>query len=251
MIQVVMLGDHRPLGRWVHSLTDIDFAPLMQEWEQILVEDNRKGVLEGTDGFDQPAPELVYRFGAGQATAARSGVGFGTAAKRFKGFSGYTGGKRFKRLPFPGKRRREYRLADAAPADMPRRRGGPWNDDGPAILPNNNLSTGAYQRLTGPRLAPRREASRVIANYHTRHGRDEAGWFAEGAWVDVVTPDGEELLPYHFNGWGVPKYDLRGVRRWGLARAADELQAFVRKKLRPPASSGDFATGWTQLREIQ
>jgi hypothetical protein len=251
MIQVVMIGSHAPLQRWVGKLVDIDFSPLMQTWEKVVVEDNRKGVLSGLDAFDQPMPPLAYRFGSGSATSARSGTAFGTVVKRFKGFSTYTGGKRFKRKPFPG-----VSVMGVRPN---RGKRGPWPPGGKsgdhdrtrAILPNNNLSTPAYQQLTGPRLAPRREASRVITNYHTRYGRDAIGWFAEGEWVDVVSADGVPFLEAHFDGVGVPQYDLRGVRRWGLAEASAAVDAFLRKKLRDtPGYSGDFTSEWGQTREV-
>jgi hypothetical protein len=246
--QVINLDRLKVLRRGLGSLVAIDFSPLMLRWEDVLVEDNRKGVLEGTDGWGRAMPPLVYRNGAGKKTAGRKGDVRGSTEKRFKGRSDYEFyNPKFLERSKPGiSRPRKPRDKDRKTYAV---QAGP-RKAGAVILPNNNLSTAAYQRLTGPRLAPRRDASRVITNYETRHGHDAQSWFAEGSWRDVLTPTGDELLPIHFNGTGAaPKYDLRHVRPWGITEAGKRLRAFVHRKIqRFKDGTPYFETGWSQYR---
>jgi len=49
----------------LHGLAEPDASELVEEWERILVEGNRRGVLQGLDGHDRPMPPLKYRTGRG------------------------------------------------------------------------------------------------------------------------------------------------------------------------------------------
>lgn len=182
-------GGFDALSRKLARLRDPDASSLMVTWEKIIVEDNRKGVLAGTDKDDRPMPPLKYRGGAGASTKGRKGGARGTVAVGAHN---------------PGS--------------------------------GGNLSTAEYRKLTGPRLAPRREQSRVITNLFTAHGRDPANanrWFAIGAWQGIVTRKGEELLPLHFRGMGRnPRYDLAGVRAWGQRQAREALRQWVDRMLK-------------------
>lgn len=96
---------------------------------------------------------------------------------------------------------------------------------------HDNLTTAQYLELTGPRLAPRRERSRVIKNLHTEIRSDPpAGtWEVVGAWAEVVSVKGVRFLSYHFNGTGrLPRYDLRPIRPKDREFALNALRAFVR-----------------------
>jgi hypothetical protein len=171
-------------------------GPLLRDLYGVIVEDNRRGVMMGLDKFDKPAPPLKYRQGARiQSTTRtiRSGL-FGIQELRFKG------------------------------RDVKRGR----------MLPNNNLQTWQYKKLTGPRLAPRRDSSRVIANLrHKENRRVGNTWIVEAYWPEVLTPDGLRLLPFHFEGTGrTPKYDLRGVRRWGTEKARHIARAYFLRLLK-------------------
>jgi hypothetical protein len=88
-----------------------------------------------------------------------------------------------------------------------------------------------YAAATGPRLAPFREASRVITNLDTRPGRDGLVWFAEGAWFDVVSKKGVSFLPFHFaeaRGRATfPRYDLRPIRPVDRQTMGRQLKQFV------------------------
>lgn len=95
------------------------------------------------------------------------------------------------------------------------------------------LSHSEYENLTGPRLAPRGDASRVIKNLHIeiRHFADLGRWEVIGAWLDVVSKTGVPFLPFHFEGAGRnPKYDLRPVREPDLRFCENALRAFVRSE---------------------
>ena len=106
---------------------------------------------------------------------------------------------------------------------------------------HDNLTSSQYRQLTGPRLAPRGEASRVIKNLHTeiRSFPTEGRWEVVGAWYQkeggslgssVVSVKGVPFLIYHFEGQGRnPKYDLRPVRPEDLKFAANALRAFVKE----------------------
>ncbi len=174
-----------------------DLRELGETWERIIAEDNRKGILSGTDGDGKAAPPLRYRMGAGRSTKGRSGDRKGFRVSRFRGFA-----------PRMGK-----------------------------VLPNNNLTTEQYQKLSGPRLAPRRDASRVIANHKTetliRAGVKGPTLEVTGQWVDVVSAKGSPFLAAHFTGRGrLPKYDLRGIRQWGLNQARNAALAWLRVLIR-------------------
>ena len=43
------------------NLADPDAGPLMEEWEDIITEDNRRGVLAGLDKDGRPMPAVTYR----------------------------------------------------------------------------------------------------------------------------------------------------------------------------------------------
>lgn len=73
-------GGFDALSRKLERLKNPDASPLMETWERIIVEDNRKGVLAGTDKDDKPMPPLQYRNGAGASTKGRKGAAKGTVA---------------------------------------------------------------------------------------------------------------------------------------------------------------------------
>ena len=195
------------LTRLAMKFKGLASGPTADEWGEIgdtfarvMAEDNRKGILSGTDKDDRRMPELKYRMGKVERVKARKGKHLGHRVGTFKGATAPTG--------FGG-----------------------------VNLANNNLTTKEYQRLTGPRLAPRGDESRSIANYvlSWKIRLDPGNRYvleAMGEWKDVLTPEGEELLPIHFEGLGTsPKYDLRGVRRWGMAKLRTDAAAWFRRMI--------------------
>jgi hypothetical protein len=188
--------------RWLGGLADIpsgDLEALGHRLLDIIQEDNRKGVLEGFDKDDRAMPPLGYRHGEGDPTEARGRTDdvFGTTAKRFKGPTNYKGKK--------------GQLREAG------------------ILDNNNLATWLYQTMVGPRLAPRYESSRVITNLvNLDPDVTTNGVTVQAAWFDVVDEDGKPFLIDHFEGRGQARYDLRGVREWGMNEARQSVEEWAR-----------------------
>jgi hypothetical protein len=249
--QVVNLPALGRLQQRLGAFVNLDFAPLMRAWERVLTEDNRKGVLEGKDGWDRMAPPLSYRGGSGQRTEARMGTMRGVAVRRHKGRSDYTFNNPEwlkKTAPTRGVVAPKQRGAVQPTARTQR---APADRRGAVILPNNNMSTAAYRRMSGPRLAPRREASRVIANYVTRSGRAGSTWFAQGQWPKtIMDPKGRPFLRYHFDGVGrMPRYDLRHVREWGMQEARRLLVQYVRHHIRRLGGDVPGVSDWRQYRD--
>lgn len=98
---------------------------------------------------------------------------------------------------------------------------------------HNNLTTKEYEKLGGPPLAPRGVFSRVITNFKTSIVEMSSNsWAVVGGWAEVVNSKGKSFLGAHFNGKGVPKRDLRGVRPEGMAEARQSFIAWARDAIR-------------------
>jgi hypothetical protein len=157
---------------------------------QIITDDNRRGVLAGTDRWGRPMAPVKYR-----------PVG---RAKRPTGAQRNTANARARRGAFAG--------------------------FGPAAAGlNNNLTRAEYEKLGGPPLAPRGAFSRAITNLVTGYQRiGPATWQAFGYWSEVVSVRGVPFLHAHFTGAAtgrghsvrLPARDLAGVRPEGLQLAA-------------------------------
>ena len=77
----------------------------------------------------------------------------------------------------------------------------------------------------------------MIANHKTetliRAGVKGPTLEVTGQWVDVVSAKGSPFLAAHFAGRGrLPKYDLRGIRQWGLNQARNAALAWLRVLIR-------------------
>lgn len=184
------------LTKQLETLKRCDCTPLLPQWSQILVEGNRRGVLSGVDGNDQPMPPLKYRpkqgTAAGKKTSNRQVPNYGTARFQSTGAGPFATGL------------------------------------------HDNLLTRQYELLTGPRLAPRGDASRVIKNLHDQSQADPANGRYECilAWFQVISTKGKPFLIYHFDpesGSHLPKYDLRPIRRADFAFCMNALRAFAKK----------------------
>ena len=173
------------------KLKDPDLMPVMEQWRATVIEGNRRGVLQGVDGYGRPMPALKYRNGT-RAPKTRN-----------------------RRVPDYGTTRH-------------------------AATINDNLTTREYQQLTGPRLAPRGEQSRIIKNLFVDiavSGGTPRRWGLRGGWFEVRGRDGTEFLPVHFlglragrgAGFIMPRYDLRRVRDEDRQLCRNALKAFVRQ----------------------
>jgi len=183
--------------------------PLMQHWERIAEENNRYKVLSGIDKDGNPAPDLTYRLTFAQRRANYAG------AKPVK----LTIGQRL------GQRGNFRRGREAGIGKYTEHAG---------ILENNNLTTAAYKLLDGPRLAPRRQFSRVITNFRTTSWQDDdpTQWRMSGAWVEVVSVKGEHFLHFHFDGNGQKKYDLRGLTTSAVSEARAAIVPWAKLTIR-------------------
>lgn len=76
------------LERKLDRMANPDFAPLMEQWEKVIVEDNRQGVLSGLDKDGRPLAPVTYRGGIAKPTRRRRNARFGTTAGTFKPGSG-------------------------------------------------------------------------------------------------------------------------------------------------------------------
>lgn len=196
-------------------------GPLLKAWTFVLIEDNRRGVMQGIDGDGKPIVPTKYRKSIVQAGAGQAGDKFFNA--RGQAFSNMesAGGITFANLS--GEARVGFK-------------GGT----------GGNATTSQYKKMTGPPLAPRGPASRVISNYTIEPvvGTNTVG--VEGGWDDVVSKTGVPFLPFHFKGGGInnpgkmfansiagnnydlPRRNLVGLRMWGKTQARKELNAWVK-----------------------
>jgi hypothetical protein len=180
------------LDERLRAVEQFDPSPVLDQWASILYEGNRRGVLAGLDGHDQPMPELKYRDGKGKATRNRKAGLFGTRTASKTGAGLFQTGL------------------------------------------HDNLTRAKYKALTGPRLAPRRDSSRVIKNLEMHwHQLADGHWEVVGEWYQVISQDGVPFLPYHFDGEGRnPKYDLRPVRPKDYEWCKNVMQAHINKLFR-------------------
>jgi hypothetical protein len=200
MVEEVMEG--------LNSLTNRQVDPLLEEIALIGIEDNRKGVLRQIDGEGNRMPNVTYRTGKAQRFARfrqRASDNFGTATGTFKGRTNWKAPSTIKRNLAKGR------------------------------LPNNNLTTAAYKKLTGPALAPRGEESRVITNHRGEWGRTAKGYFfVRWYWKDVLSAKGRAFLRAHFRGIGrLPRRDLRGIRPESRVKVKAAIWEFVDLMTRP------------------
>lgn len=187
------------LRRKLDKIQHLDATPYMATAMRIIEEDNRKGILAGTDKDGGYMLATTYRpIGKGRRANARQ-------RNNVKG----------------------------------RPRSGIFGGFGPmAAGLHNNLTSAEYRKLNGPPLAPRRQFSRVITNLRTAYEQEGRVWTAYGAWFDVVDAKRRPFLKYHFKGSGrLPMRDLAGLRPEGRAKArrafiawaADQIRVHLRK----------------------
>lgn len=212
LLRDVHVGNERvfdALTEKLQSLAVIDATPLMVTFCNLIVQDNRTGVLAGLDKDGNPLADVKYR-------PIISSAGPLSARGR---------SDREKQLRH---RQKPNRLRDLL------FRGAGSHESGE----NNNLTSSEYRRLDGPPLAPRYQFSRVISNLKVAYAplNPEPGnthWEAWGYWDEVVDRDGRPFLHYLFDGTGrMPARDLRGVRPEGLEKARAAASAWFRDYIR-------------------
>ncbi len=172
---------------------------LMEHWERLVEEGNRRGILEDkTDKDGNPLIPVSYR------PIGPKGVKL-TVAQRLGQHP------RRKRGDFYGLGKQQSGL-------------------------NNNLFTGEYRLLDGPPLAPRRQFSRVITNFQVTSWQVEnhGAWIVQGEWREVVSKTGYHFLPHLFDG-DPPQpgpRDLRGVRPNDLVKIRATILPWGKRTVR-------------------
>ena len=219
MIHGHVTGTFDGTHAFVASLSTVNnyIGSLMQSWAKVLIEDNRKGVLAGLDKDDKPVASTIYRNSFAQA--------------------GYDRPTYVKFVPNPfGPVAWKVNVSGT-------------HDPGYKPGTTANLTTKQYKSLSGPPLAPRGMASRIISNYKIEAVDGTGGEFGvEGGWDDVVSKKGVEFLPFHFSGnvvsstsaplFGVigvgrgknlARRDMAGLRAWGRSRARTDLKKWIQE----------------------
>ena len=177
-------------------------GPVLVSLMKIIVEDNRRGVLAGTNKDGVAMPAVTYR---------PKGTAKGTTAAQ-------------RNVANARLRKSSYAGLGLHAAGL-----------------HNNLARREYERLGGPPLAPRGASSRVITNLKTGWQRTSGTtWEAYGYWDEVVSMEGVPFLHAHFTGAAtgrghrvhLPIRDLRGVRPEGHEQARRATVNWMRDVLR-------------------
>jgi hypothetical protein len=198
---------------------------LLVAWTNVLIEDNRRGVMMGVDGDGQRMKPTKYRNSFVQTSAGQAtDTFFNSQGTRVTGLAlAYTG-------PKPG-------AFFSNITGTPGARGFKGSS-------GDNLTTAQYKKMSGPPLAPRGVASRVISNYTVEYIASPNMVGVEGGWNDVVSKKGVPFLPFHFSGatfsraffaaaiggdnHHLPRRNLVGLRQWGKTQARKELNAWIK-----------------------
>lgn len=226
-------------GRVDHSLNSVYEAmfrletcqnyvgPLLNAWNEVLLEDNRRGVMQGQQGDGTAMVATKYRTGFTQIGAGSGDDLFFDA--QGKSFSNFESAGMF----------HFGSLGGIGPGFKP--------------SPSDSLTTKQYKQMSGPPLAPRGAASRVISNYRINILTSSNQVGVEGGWDDVFSKKGVPFLPFHFFGatfkrksksgtfmtshasdatafnlHELPIRNLIGLRRWGKTQATKELNAWIK-----------------------
>ena len=176
-------------------------VPLMITWTNILDEQNRRGVLAGTDGDGNPMAPVTYR-------------------------------PQLKPGQKPVKLTVEQRLGQRPNI----KRGVPRSIGSGQARAFNNLTSAEYRLLDGPPLGPRRQFSRVITNFRTDYAEVRKGyWVCTFWWDEVLSVKGVPFLKYHFRGIGQKVRDLRGVRPEAKVQARAALRNWMISEIQSDA----------------
>jgi hypothetical protein len=184
------------------ELAHLDPTPVLIRIGALMDDDNRKGVLAGTDGANQPLAPVTYRpVSAKTGKPTKKGIAL-TVAQRL-GQS-------------PGKGRGRSSRIGSGTEHV-----------------NNNLTTAEYRLLGGPPLAPRKQFSRVITNYTQKPVQvSDTVWEVVGSWVNVLSRKGVPFLTFHFNGVGQKRRDLRGIRPSGISAIRETAKNWMLGEVR-------------------
>lgn len=209
----------------LRMVINIDASALMVRWMLVLAEDNRRGILQGLDGFGVPMAPVTYR----PKTSSPIRLDRVKSEK-------LTQRKTLKGQVAAQQKQAWNQHANAVAARMRKGQGHKAKAGDFQGGINGNLTSSEYRLLGGPPLAPRSQFSRVITNFKTTYTDPRQGgkdWAVIGGWDDVISTKGAHFLPYHFVGSGkLPRRDLRGIRPTGMAKCLDALRNWARLAIR-------------------
>jgi hypothetical protein len=192
-------SDYGAMMRLFGRLADPDPTPMLEEWEGIIRDDNRRGILAGQDKDGNPMVPVAYRpRGEPKKANKRQKNGAGIRGI-FSGLGPAAAGLHNNLTS------REYRKLGGPPL-APR---------GPNSRVITNLVTDITTKPVG------------------------GIWAAFGYWDEVVSTRGVPFLMAHFTGAAtgrggrakLPARDLRGVRPWGRNQAVLAMQRWGRSLL--------------------
>lgn len=90
-----------------------------------------------------------------------------------------------------------------------------------------NLSGSEYRKLSGPPLAPRGRASRVISNYFAEASIENGKWSVEAGWKDIKDADGKDFFPGQ--GPNQPNREIAALSPAALKRLQHVALEAIRK----------------------
>jgi hypothetical protein len=185
-------GFGQMMGR-LQRLADPDPIPLLEEWEEVIRRDNKRGILAGQDKDGNPLRPVTYRPKGPPKRATKRQRNNAGARGIFAGLGPSAAGLHNNLTSA------EYRKLG-----------------GPPLAPRGPNSRVITNLATVHSTAP-----------------VNGQWFADGYWDEVVSTKGVAFLKYHFDGAGrLPKRDLRGVRPQGKREALRAMQDWARSLLR-------------------
>lgn len=199
---------------------------LSSRLQLVLLEDNRVGVLNGTDGWSTKLAPTKYRYsGSGVNPLGKNGNRARKTTASGRSFFFFS--------EIPRDHHSYAAQVNLGAQTMPIMYGGAMavgqyksNFYDPS---SKNSDYDLYRGMDGPPTAPNWEQSRVITNYVSHDVGTSGAMVQVGSqWEGVTNERGEAFLPKLFFGQGrIPARDLTGIRSWGLHNAQVQTGYFL------------------------
>jgi len=199
---------------------------LSSRLQLVLLEDNRVGVLNGTDSYSSKMAPTTYRYsGSGVNPLSKNGM-----LQQKKTASGRSF---FAPSEIPRDHHSYVAQVNLGAQTMPMMYGGAmavgsYKSNFYEPSPKNS-DYDLYRGLDGPPTAPNWEQSRVIANYVSYDAGSSGSCVSvTSQWEGVTNERGEAFLTNLFYGQGrIPPRNLMGIRYWGQHNAEIQTGYFL------------------------
>jgi|688.fasta_scaffold38864_3 hypothetical protein len=199
---------------------------LSSRLQLVLLEDNRVGVLNGTDGYSSKLAPTKYRYsGSGVNPLGKNGITQRKQAASGRSFFFFS--------EIPRDHHSYAAQVNLGAQTMPMMYGGAmavgsYKSNFYEPSPKNS-DYDLYRGMDGPPTAPNWEQSRVIANYVSHDvGSRGPSVQVSSQWEGVTNERGEAFLTNLFYGQGrIPPRDLTGLRYWGRHNAEVQTGYFL------------------------